>query len=504
MKRFQPIHLLLLCALLLPSGARAAHLTGRVAEVEDAVTLQVTTADQQRLIVHLMGVGAPPATQADGKRALQATRALVQGETVGLETDAADPSRARVILPNGRSLAQELVKGGYAWRDRNQPDDEQLSAFEADARQAGRGLWAADAPPAGAAHAPAASEGAQSESAGETSLAFDVVCAIALILALAVVVLSRLVWRLRRSAGLPVEKPGTTVAREIKTHAAHSAAAKDAATAAGAAEALESSRHIIQDLLSNLNEFVGALIERNNTHATKMEGYKVSIQQAMTMAGLEQIERLLVQEIADMQAVNARYRADLEQANARLKEQETVLDNMQSDAKTDFLTHLANRRALDERVAAELARAQRYGNMFSLILFDIDHFKRVNDAHGHLVGDRVLQVVAHVLEITVRQTDVAGRFGGEEFMVILPETKLPRARLVAEKIRSAVESAGLKHEQTTVRVTVSAGVGEVAAQGDTQESLIARTDAALYRAKQSGRNRIEIAETPPPVAADAG
>lgn len=257
-------------------------------------------------------------------------------------------------------------------------------------------------------------------------------------------------------------------------------------------ETLATSQLIIRDLVSDLKQLVGSMIERSATHANKMEGYKVSIQQAMTVAGVEEIERLLLGEIAEMQEANARSQAELEQANARIREQETVLENLQSDANTDFLTQLANRRSIETALETECSRAERYGNPISVIMIDIDLFKTVNDTHGHAVGDKVIQTVAHVMEVSIRQTDQAGRYGGEEFLILLPETKLASAKLVAEKIRAAVEAAGYKHGRTLVRVTISAGVGEYR-HGEGRDAFVTRVDQALYTAKQEGRNRIKAA-----------
>lgn len=264
--------------------------------------------------------------------------------------------------------------------------------------------------------------------------------------------------------------------------------------AGGEAEALESSKKVVQLLLKSLAEAINDLVERNASHTNRLEDHKASIQKAMTKAGLEEIERLLIQELESMQSANEKYRVQLAQADLKLQEQREIMKKIQVDAKLDFLTKVANRRAFEARLSEELARTQRHGNRFSLIMFDLDHFKQVNDRHGHVVGDKMLQVVAHLMEEQIRVTDCVGRFGGEEFVVLLPETSARQGWVVADKIRRAIENSGLKHERSIIKITVSAGVGEVAAAGDTIETLIARVDAALYRAKQAGRNRVELAE----------
>lgn len=149
--------------------------------------------------------------------------------------------------------------------------------------------------------------------------------------------------------------------------------------------------------------------------------------------------------------------------------------------RTDPLTGAFNRRALDEVLASQFAMRSRYGSIFSIVMFDIDHFKDVNDQHGHLRGDQVLQEVARFLDDSVRETDVIARYGGEEFVIVMPETGLEGASLFAERTREGAA--------TRLTVTLSGGVTE-ALDGDSSETMVARVDAALYRAKDAGRNRV--------------
>ncbi|MCA1949157.1 MAG: GGDEF domain-containing protein, partial [Treponema sp.] len=130
----------------------------------------------------------------------------------------------------------------------------------------------------------------------------------------------------------------------------------------------------------------------------------------------------------------------------------------------------------------------RYGRPLSVIMLDIDNFKRVNDTFGHRTGDEVIQSVANSIMANIRKTDVAGRYGGEEFLVLLPETDLKAARVVAEKIRSTLNQ--LSFATSALSVTISAGVAE-AEKGETFEALITRVDTKLYQAKRNGKNRVE-------------
>jgi diguanylate cyclase (GGDEF)-like protein len=175
--------------------------------------------------------------------------------------------------------------------------------------------------------------------------------------------------------------------------------------------------------------------------------------------------------------------------NARLYEQTLDL------ARMDGLTCMFNRRHLMERLAQEIDRAERYQNSLSLMILDMDKFKSFNDAYGHIKGDELLKAFSSILKDTVRTSDIAGRYGGEEFCVVLPNTSIKGAALIAERIRKAVEglTIPMAEGQPAAGRTVSVGVTEFSS-GDSLEKLLAAADAALYRAKDGGRNRVEISK----------
>jgi diguanylate cyclase (GGDEF)-like protein len=155
-------------------------------------------------------------------------------------------------------------------------------------------------------------------------------------------------------------------------------------------------------------------------------------------------------------------------------------------ANTDELTGLYNHRHFHERLEQEIARGSRFGTMFSLIMMDIDFFKAYNDIHGHLAGDEVLRRIGDYIDSSIRGIDLASRYGGEEFAIILPETRLDDAYRVAERIRKTIES---KTSSRAMPVTVSIGIANWPIDGVMKEEIIGRADAALYRAKETGRNR---------------
>jgi two-component system cell cycle response regulator len=172
----------------------------------------------------------------------------------------------------------------------------------------------------------------------------------------------------------------------------------------------------------------------------------------------------------------------------------TRADNrrLEALAQTDPLTDALNRRALTERLNAELERARRYDSMVTLLMIDIDHFKRINDTYGHLVGDDVLMALAALLQHEVRSVDLVARYGGEEFVIVLPETREEGAVAFAERIRERIETHPFAADDgPTLQVTASIGVATFPApRVATVEDLFMRADQALYRAKAEGRNRV--------------
>lgn len=160
---------------------------------------------------------------------------------------------------------------------------------------------------------------------------------------------------------------------------------------------------------------------------------------------------------------------------------------------TDPLTNLPNRRHMIQQLESELARASRNGDGFALIMLDLDHFKAINDAWGHIVGDAALVETANLLRSNLRAHDVCARWGGEEFLILLPGTDREQAETVAEKLRTLVAGHPLTHAGGEVRVTLSLGIA-VHRTGMTADSCIQEADDALYEAKRAGRNRWVVSQ----------
>jgi diguanylate cyclase (GGDEF)-like protein/PAS domain S-box-containing protein len=169
-----------------------------------------------------------------------------------------------------------------------------------------------------------------------------------------------------------------------------------------------------------------------------------------------------------------------------------LIEELKLSATTDFLTNVPNRRALMNTATTEFSRSVRFGRAMSVLMFDIDHFKHVNDNFGHPAGDLVLQNIVNRAKTALREVDMLGRWGGEEFVVILPETEEAAAIKCAERLRLAVESKPFAMSDAGVEapITVSVGVATRIKADGTVDELFSRADAALYRAKQAGRNQI--------------
>lgn len=198
--------------------------------------------------------------------------------------------------------------------------------------------------------------------------------------------------------------------------------------------------------------------------------------------GLREGESYPLQELANKNQL-------LEQmVRERTQELTKALEKIETIAITDNLTGLYNRRKFDEVLASEIHRTQRFGGFLSIILGDIDHFKKVNDKYGHLAGDEMLRNISCLLKRNLRQVDVLARWGGEEFIILLPETAGTEAMKTAEKLRQLIKKSQNKYN---VSLTMSFGVAEYL-PGDHIDSLLQKADTALYRAKGKGRNRVEM------------
>ena len=246
----------------------------------------------------------------------------------------------------------------------------------------------------------------------------------------------------------------------------------------------------------------GQSAEAGNTFAVRLNVPRVAVVAADGKPFADE-ERRLIRELFDVIRVaeesEARYQ-ELEQRMLSLQRENldlTVRNRALSEVSSrDSLTGLYNRWYVIEKLDSELNRAIRHGSPMSLLMLDLDHFKRINDTFGHPAGDEVLKSVGKLLRESCRVYDVPGRYGGEEFCIVLPETRPGNTTVVAERIRKRLESTELPCGDGSVLVTASIGIAGTEVDGDGEmlnpAALIDRADRALYSAKTRGRNRVEL------------
>lgn len=187
------------------------------------------------------------------------------------------------------------------------------------------------------------------------------------------------------------------------------------------------------------------------------------------------------------------YARDITDRKIVEEEKKQLISNLNYLSRTDGLTGLFNRRALTDTLHHEIDRAQRYDAELSLLLCDIDKFKRINDTYGHAAGDDALKAVSEALKVAIRKADILGRYGGDEFMIILPETTLAGAKKLAEKIRSAVAEIGIVISgEKRIGISLSIGVASCCTPIDDIDTLVKLADTALYTSKHGGRNRVTV------------
>jgi diguanylate cyclase len=271
---------------------------------------------------------------------------------------------------------------------------------------------------------------------------------------------------------------GAKMAKPALPQPAKKPPAKPAEDPKRAAERTAMAADRVADLAKNVASDVG-------DHAAKIKAISADL------AGIDResagAHTAVFSAMDQMIAANTQLQQRLEQAEKQLAVQAVEIKAHESDARTDSLTGLSNRRAFDDELKRRLGEWQRKGTPCTLMLMDIDFFKKFNDTHGHQVGDEVLRQVAKVLTKQCREMDVPCRYGGEEFAAILPATDAVNACKVAERIRAAIEASVTSYEGKTLKVTCSLGVSQFLADDDVPR-LIRRADDALYTSKKAGRN----------------
>jgi len=230
-----------------------------------------------------------------------------------------------------------------------------------------------------------------------------------------------------------------------------------------------------------------------STYSGKMEGYYKQLNDTHEFTQIEKLLEEIIKDTHDMAASSYQLNQKLDEATAQIQSLSEQLEETKREVLLDGLTGLNNRKAFDKKVKELCEQFDRNVAFFSVIMLDIDYFKKFNDQHGHQTGDAVLSIVGSLLKQSVKGKDFPSRYGGEEFIILLPKTKLNGALVVAEQIREIISSKKFKNTQTGQKlgnITVSIGVAEIR-QGDTAITVVERADASLYLAKENGRNNVK-------------
>jgi diguanylate cyclase len=261
--------------------------------------------------------------------------------------------------------------------------------------------------------------------------------------------------------------------------------------------ALQRERQATLKMLVDLLGTAERISNHVDTHNSEIRENADQVGSLQVSGEMEVVRLALLRQMTALLSSNKRLQDDLLCTRYRLEEQAQEIDHVRREARIDELTGVANRKAFNEKLHLLVSTWHRERHPFTLMLADLDQFKWINDAHGHQAGDRVLETVGNWLREWLREGDFVGRYGGDEFAVLLPYTELDVGRELAEMVRSQTADKASRVAVRGEQVSVSLSIGVAAAQdGDTAETLLQRADEALYHAKRLGRNQVQCAPVP--------
>jgi diguanylate cyclase len=268
-------------------------------------------------------------------------------------------------------------------------------------------------------------------------------------------------------------------------------------------ETLEKAEKIVGNTLTDVDDVFTSLKSNNKDFGGSIEEVSSKIAQTSDPDELKKLMTGMMSQTQKMMSENKMLENKLEKSSSTMQELKIEMESVRKEAFTDGLTGIANRKKFDEAIEIMMEESRSDNQTLSMIICDIDHFKSFNDTYGHQIGDQVLRLVARIFHDGVKGRDLPCRYGGEEFVILLPETDAEGAGKVADVLRNAVKSKEIRNRATgeiLSSVTISLGVAELTDVEDSKE-WIERADKALYRAKKMGRDRVEQAKPPKKLAA---
>lgn len=246
-----------------------------------------------------------------------------------------------------------------------------------------------------------------------------------------------------------------------------------------------------QGILAQITQHIGKSCNEIDSQSNKLDGYASELTKASSIDDVLKIAKDIASETKSLAATGKLLSSQLDSTVSEIYALRQELEGVKHAAKTDMLTGIFNRRGFDEALNKVLETMNLTQDPLCVILFDIDHFKKFNDSYGHLIGDNVLKMFSKLIKDSIKGKDIAARFGGEEFIIALPQTHIDGGYALSEQIRLSISKMNLKIKDTGEsigRVTVSSGIAAMK-DGESIEEVIKRADEALYHAKNTGRDQ---------------